>query len=174
MQLFCDHCGTEFTPKVLRAESRFCSCCGKPLSEYIKEHAFENAFRSRGLLPSPDDQINESFVKREVKKRKNRESPDDKELMLSPARSTPIRMRTRQRELIPNGDSGRSDAALDTSTEDTEVAFPQFNFGTNICNRVLERESGFVNRHSVILTNTLRVSAIGIVRRELPISQSCL
>jgi hypothetical protein len=39
MRLFCDQCGTEFGTGTLRPDSKFCSLCGKSLSEYIKEHA---------------------------------------------------------------------------------------------------------------------------------------
>ena len=37
MRLFCDQCGTEFGTATLRPDSKFCSLCGKTLSEYIKQ-----------------------------------------------------------------------------------------------------------------------------------------
>jgi hypothetical protein len=36
MRLFCDQCGLEFGERTLRTDSKFCSYCGKPLSDYIK------------------------------------------------------------------------------------------------------------------------------------------
>ena len=45
MRLFCDQCGTEFGETTLRADSKFCSICGKPLSDYIKEQS-GNLFKS--------------------------------------------------------------------------------------------------------------------------------
>jgi hypothetical protein len=38
MRLFCDQCGQEFTERTLRPDSNFCSFCGKPLTDYIKQH----------------------------------------------------------------------------------------------------------------------------------------
>ena len=37
MRLFCDQCGTEFGTATLRPDSKFCSLCGKTLSEYVKQ-----------------------------------------------------------------------------------------------------------------------------------------
>jgi hypothetical protein len=37
MRLFCDQCGTEFGTAALRPDSKFCSLCGKTLSEYVKQ-----------------------------------------------------------------------------------------------------------------------------------------
>jgi len=37
MRLFCDQCGTEFGTATLRADSKFCSHCGKTLSDYVKQ-----------------------------------------------------------------------------------------------------------------------------------------
>lgn len=37
MRLFCDQCGTEFGEGTLRTDSKFCSLCGKALSDYIKD-----------------------------------------------------------------------------------------------------------------------------------------
>lgn len=39
MQLFCDQCGTELGALMLRADSKFCSSCGKALSDYIKQQS---------------------------------------------------------------------------------------------------------------------------------------
>lgn len=36
MRLFCDQCGTELGSTALRADSKFCSICGKALSDFIK------------------------------------------------------------------------------------------------------------------------------------------
>jgi hypothetical protein len=47
MRLFCDHCGWEFSPGALRSESRFCSCCGKELSDFVREHVFDTGFRAQ-------------------------------------------------------------------------------------------------------------------------------
>jgi len=119
MRLFCDHCGTEFSPKALRAESRFCSSCGKPLSEFVREEAFGRAFRSRGLLPSPEDPINDDPITVSGgSKRKDRESPDVDGVMPSPAQSTPNRMRKGRRISIPVSANGLKQSTRDTSTED--------------------------------------------------------
>ena len=45
MRLFCDHCGWEFSPKALRQDSRYCSRCGKGLSDFVKEHLYDKGFR---------------------------------------------------------------------------------------------------------------------------------
>jgi hypothetical protein len=45
MRLFCDQCGTEFGATTLRADSKFCSLCGKALSEYVKRQC-HNLFKS--------------------------------------------------------------------------------------------------------------------------------
>jgi len=37
MPLFCDQCGEEFGENALRANSKFCSYCGKALSDYVKQ-----------------------------------------------------------------------------------------------------------------------------------------
>ena len=37
MPLFCDQCGEEFGENTLRADSKFCSYCGKALSDYVKQ-----------------------------------------------------------------------------------------------------------------------------------------
>lgn len=37
MRLFCDQCGTEFGTAALRPDSKFCSLCGKTLSDYVKQ-----------------------------------------------------------------------------------------------------------------------------------------
>jgi hypothetical protein len=39
MRLFCDQCGTEFGTTTLRADSKFCSICGKELSDFIKQQS---------------------------------------------------------------------------------------------------------------------------------------
>jgi len=39
MRLFCDQCGEEFNEHKLRSDSKFCSYCGKALSDYIKQHS---------------------------------------------------------------------------------------------------------------------------------------
>jgi len=39
MRLFCDQCGEEFDEHTLRADSKFCSYCGKALSDYIKQQS---------------------------------------------------------------------------------------------------------------------------------------
>jgi hypothetical protein len=39
MRLFCDQCGEEFGENTLRADSKFCSYCGKALSTYIKHQS---------------------------------------------------------------------------------------------------------------------------------------
>ena len=36
IRLFCDQCGTELDSTTLRADSKFCSICGKALSDFIK------------------------------------------------------------------------------------------------------------------------------------------
>ena len=36
IRLFCDQCGTELNSTTLRADSKFCSTCGKALSDFIK------------------------------------------------------------------------------------------------------------------------------------------
>jgi len=134
MRLFCDHCGTEFSPKALRAESRFCSSCGKPLSEFVKEQAYGTAFRSRGLLPTPDDQYNDPFSKKEGKKRKDRELRGVNNSGLGNNRHSPKRTRKEQRNSIPQSiaDSNLSEGTRETSTEgqneteETEVSVCAF------------------------------------------------
>jgi hypothetical protein len=45
MPLFCDQCGEEFGENTLRADSKFCSHCGKALSDFIKQqcsHLFKS------------------------------------------------------------------------------------------------------------------------------------
>ena len=39
MRLFCDQCGTEFGAATLKANNKFCSLCGKELSDHIKQHS---------------------------------------------------------------------------------------------------------------------------------------
>src|SRR5436190_21694891 len=39
MQLFCDQCGTDLVAQMLRPDSKFCSDCGKALSEYVKRQS---------------------------------------------------------------------------------------------------------------------------------------
>jgi predicted nucleic acid-binding Zn-ribbon protein len=83
--LFCDSCGTHFAPGTLRPESRFCSSCGKELSEYVKsqraglysspEQGTANKKRKSNAIASPG----EASRLAENKLKKNPGSDDDKE-----------------------------------------------------------------------------------------------
>ena len=53
MPLFCDHCGFELKLGALRPDSRFCSSCGKALSQFVKD-------QSTGLL-TPQRKKNGQF-----------------------------------------------------------------------------------------------------------------
>jgi hypothetical protein len=56
MRLFCDQCGQEFGERTVRADSKFCSYCGKPLSDYIKQQCvqlFPTSPPSSRIFPLP-------------------------------------------------------------------------------------------------------------------------
>jgi hypothetical protein len=61
--LFCDQCGTEFASGILRQDSKYCTRCGKELSDFIKSQCVDlyspprgknDASRKRSK-PSEDD-----------------------------------------------------------------------------------------------------------------------
>ena len=73
MRLFCDQCGTEFGATTLRADSKFCSICGKALSDYVKQQC-GNLFKTSPQAPHTADD-----AKTYEKKRKNVDLDEEEE-----------------------------------------------------------------------------------------------
>ena len=106
MRLFCDQCGTEFGPTTLRADSKFCSICGKALSDYIKQQS-GNLFKT-----SPKGSRTADDAKTYGKKRKNVDLEDDEEVSVSDG---PRKTRGRPRR---GGQANGVDTTDETSTEE--------------------------------------------------------
>lgn len=138
MRLFCDQCGTEFGDGTLRPDSKFCSLCGKPLSDYIKEqcaHLPDTSPKAGGrsdqrhrTAPPGYDAVKRGSPSTPSKKRKAADThlfepqPNDSE--------TPRKTRSNQRNVKTNGETDTNDEDLETSTtenpestEGTEVSF---------------------------------------------------
>ena len=65
MQLFCDQCGTKFGVTTLRADSNFCSICGKSLSGYIKQQCLD-LFNTSPKAPRTADDAKTNRKKNKV------------------------------------------------------------------------------------------------------------
>jgi hypothetical protein len=107
MRLFCDQCGTEFGAETLRADSKFCSICGKALSDYIRQqsvHLFKLSPKSGRTSLSTDD--NKSLSK----KRKNIEEEEES--------ASDNRRRTR---FSPRKQTGQMNGVVDNNTEETST-----------------------------------------------------
>src|SRR5947207_8985835 len=107
MRLFCDQCGTEFGATTLRADSKFCSICGKALSDYIKQQS-GNLFKT-----SPKGARTADDSKTYGKKRKNLDLDDDEASVDGGPRKT----RGRPRKGISQ-ENGVVDTTDETSTEE--------------------------------------------------------
>ena len=107
MRLFCDQCGTEFGAKTLRADSKFCSICGKALSEYIKQQS-GNLFKTSPKAPRTADN-----AKTYEKKRKNVDLDDDDE-----ASASDRLRKTRGRPRRGISEANGVDTTDETSTEE--------------------------------------------------------
>jgi hypothetical protein len=108
MRLFCDQCGTEFGAKTLRADSKFCSICGKALSDYIRQqsvHLFKLSPKSGRTSLSTDD--NKSLSK----KRKNIEEEEEES-------ASDNQRRTR---FSPRKQTGQTNGVVDNNTEETST-----------------------------------------------------
>jgi hypothetical protein len=70
--LFCDHCGAEFSPGTLRPESKFCTRCGKELSEYVKSQCSD-------LFNTPSWKTSGQLDGMTSRKRANAAMSDDEE-----------------------------------------------------------------------------------------------
>jgi hypothetical protein len=108
MRLFCDQCGTEFGAKTLRADSKFCSICGKALSEYIKQQS-GNLFKTSPKAPRTADN-----AKTYGKKRTNVDLDDDDD---EASASDKLR-KTRGRPRRGIGEANGVDTTDETSTEE--------------------------------------------------------
>ena len=138
MRLFCDQCGTEFGEGTLRSDSKFCSLCGKPLSDYIKEQC-------TNLVDSPPKSAGRSDQRHRTApplyngaKRTPSSSPNKKrksaDAHLSEPRESdsdgPRKTRSNKRNAKNTGETDTNDEDLETSTtenpestEETEVRF---------------------------------------------------
>jgi hypothetical protein len=139
MRLFCDQCGTEFGDGALRPNSKFCSLCGKALSEYIKEqcaHLVDGSPKSAGRSdqrhrtapPAHGGGKQQASPSSPSKKRKAGDAR-----LSEPQESdseTPRKTRSNQPGAKTNGETDTNDEDLETSTtenpestEGTEVRF---------------------------------------------------
>ena len=107
MRLFCDQCGTELGATTLRADSRFCSICGKALSDYIKQRS-GSLFKTSPKAPRGAD--NAKIYK---KKRKNIDLDDDDAASVSDGHR-----KTRGRPRKGTGQANGVDTTDETSTEE--------------------------------------------------------
>src|SRR5947207_12843246 len=106
MRLFCDQCGTEFGATTLRADSKFCSICGKALSDYIKRQS-GNLFKTSPKAPRTADD-----GKTYGKKRKNVDLDDDE------ASVDDVHRKTRGRPRKGVSQENGVDTTDETSTEE--------------------------------------------------------
>ena len=138
MRLFCDQCGTEFGDGTLRSDSKFCSLCGKPLSDFLKEqctHLPDTSPKAGGrsdqrhrTAPPGYDGAKRGASLTPTKKRKSADAH-----LSAPQGSdseTPRKTRSNQRTAKTNGETDTNDEDLETSTtenpestEGIEVSF---------------------------------------------------
>ena len=115
MQLFCDQCGTDLVAQMLRPDSKFCSDCGKALSEYVKR-------QSVNLLKTPpkSGRRNRGYAANDTPKSfgysgKKRKLIDEDE----PNNDDAVgQMRTRGRPKKPHRNELDLDTTDETSTEE--------------------------------------------------------
>src|SRR5271170_5642199 len=114
MRLFCDQCGTEFGTSTLRPDSKFCSLCGKTLSEYVKQQ--RNALFVKSS-PSYGKTNKSAGVAISGKKRKISDEDEEESTSEEPKRK---RGRPRKYPLkVVNGTGGdNGDTNDETSTEE--------------------------------------------------------
>lgn len=141
MRLFCDQCGTEFGIEILRTDSKFCTLCGKSLSDYVKKHATSVLKKPPKIGPSEGRRVPSRPAKRPAvarptekpsKKRKNadaeigvqEEEEEEQESDDEGRRNT----RSRRRPLPVSAEVDTNPDDLETSTtegnqdtEETEV-----------------------------------------------------
>jgi hypothetical protein len=124
MRLFCDQCGTEFGDGALRSDSKFCSLCGKPLSDYIKEqcvYLVDTPPKSSGrsdqrhrTAPPRQGSVRRGSSSTPSKKRKSAESrlsePQESDSEI------PRKTRSNQRSARVNGETDTNDEDIETST----------------------------------------------------------
>jgi hypothetical protein len=175
MRLFCDQCGTELDATTLRADSRFCSICGKALSEYIKQQC-TNLFNkspkggrtSHSLHETPSQGAGKSNKKRKATETEKEETTEEKES------DSDIPRRTRGR---PSGSkqpqtNGEGDTIDETSTEgnqeseETDVLYHFHRKSANL-KRLWARVKGFVRLPKDIRMNRRPVQPGGTLITRL-------
>ena|SRR5277367_5416026 len=116
MRLFCDQCGTEFGAATLRPDSKFCSLCGKTLSDYVKQQ--RNALFVKSS-PNYGKTNKSPGVVISGKKRKVSDEEEEETTSDGPKRK---RGRPRKYPLKPvNGTGGdNGDTNDETSTEENQ------------------------------------------------------
>jgi hypothetical protein len=134
MRLFCDQCGTEFGDGSLRSDSRFCSLCGKALSDYIKEQC-ANFVESPPKSAGRSDQRHRTAPPvYDGEKRTPSSTPSKKRKSADTRLSEPLesdteglrKTRSKNRNPKNSGETDTNDEDLETSTtenpESTEGA----------------------------------------------------
>jgi hypothetical protein len=118
MRLFCDQCGTEFSAITLRADSKFCSICGKALSDFIKQQC-SSLFKSSpkgGRTGHFGRENRDHYVGRGLgRKRKNAELGNEED---DESNSDTLRKRRGRPKKASNHTNGDVDTTDETSIEE--------------------------------------------------------
>lgn len=120
MRLFCDQCGTEFSAITLRADSKYCSICGKALSDYIKQQCnslFKSSPKS-GRSGHFGREARDHYASGSLgRKRKNAELGNEEEEEEESNSDTVKKRRGRPKKVISHTNGG-VDTTDETSTEE--------------------------------------------------------
>jgi hypothetical protein len=118
MRLFCDQCGTEFSATTLRADSKYCSICGKALSDFIKQQCnslFKSSPKS-GRSGHFGRESRDHYSGKSVgQKRKSGELGNEEE---DESNSDNFRKRRGRPKKVPNQTNGEVDTTDETSIEE--------------------------------------------------------
>ena len=156
MRLFCDQCGTELGSTTLRADSKFCSICGKSLSDFIKSQRgnFKTSpkgvtveeKRKRGRPPGTFKRLRIQAAKPNGKRTRDEDEKDESESELEVKRPKSGRNSTPNinAEMDAFFNPGAS-VEENQDSEDAEVVNPVFAL---LIYRVLEKGNGFEKRFS--------------------------
>jgi hypothetical protein len=150
--LFCDQCGTEFASGILRQDSKYCTRCGKELSDFIKSQCVDLYSPPRGKTdanrkrskPSEDDDV------RAEKKSRKKDMGEEKEGGLEGSGRRETRGRPRKNIAVVIGaddDQTTSTTSREDEVEiDTEVPLSPSTFDGVLMQRDWEKGKEFVNQ----------------------------
>ena len=184
MRLFCDQCGTEFGIEILRTDSRFCTICGKSLSDYVKKHTTSVLKNPPKTGPSERRRIPSRSAKRPAVTRPT-EKPSKKR------RNADAEIGVQEEEEEESDDEGRRNtrsrrrplpvsAEVETNPDDLETSTTEGNQDTEetevlmtvqidqLIKRALVRVKESVNQLNGI--RTIQVSRKGCLKKHLLLS----